>query len=205
MSTVKNKPSLLIQASAIGYYGNRNVEDCSEMCKEGKGFLAEVCTKWESTVPKFEEMLERVITVRIGVVLGKDGGMLPEMLKQSKRHLAGTIGSGEQWMSWIHIYDLVYAILYLMNDEKVRGIYNLVAPEPIRQKDFVQMLKDYSGRRMQFPVPSFLVRMLLGDFGREMLLSGQKVVAGKLLRQGFLYKYPTAGQALENIRDPFQA
>ncbi len=205
MSTLKRKPALLIQASAIGFYGSRSSEDCSELCKAGKGFLAEVCSKWESHVPKFAEMLDRVVTIRIGIVLGKDGGMLPELLKQSKRHMAGVMGSGEQWISWIHIYDLVYAILYLMNDEKAGGIYNMVAPEPIRQRDFSQLLKDISGNKLQFPAPAFVVRLILGDFGRELLLGGQKVAAGKLIRQGFLFKYLTARQALEEILNPYQA
>jgi len=203
MSTIKKKPSLFIQASAIGYYGNRPSGECSEMCNSGDGFLAEVCNKWESNVPAFEELVERTITLRIGLVLGKYDGVFPELMKQSKRHMAGVMGSGKQWMSWIHIYDLVYATLYLINDEKAKGVYNMVAPKPHTQKEFSAMLKESSGAGFQLSSPAFLLRTLLGEFGKELLLNGQKVSAAKLIRQGFLFRFSEAGSAIEDILDPY--
>lgn len=203
MGTLKKKPALLLQASAIGYYGNRPLQECSELCKPGEGFLAEVCNKWEKQVPGFAEELERAVTIRIGVVLGEDGGVIPKLLKQSKRHMGGKIGSGEQWISWIHIYDLVYAIIYLMNDEKASGIYNMVAPEPMQQREFSKLIAESSGSKLQLAAPKFMIRWMLGEFGRELLLSGQKVSAGKLIRQGFLFKFITARQAIDDILDPY--
>jgi len=204
LGTIKNKPALFLQASAIGFYGAREGEDCSEMCKHGKGFLADVCARWESYVPEFESLADRVITLRIGVVLGKDGGMVPELLKQSKRHMAGVLGSGEQWISWIHIYDLIYGMIYLIINEKAKGIFNMVAPKAIRQKEFVSLLKNASGAGFQLSAPAFMIRLLLGEFGKELLLSGQKVSAAKMIRQGFMFKYPEAKQALDDIFKPYE-
>ncbi len=204
LGTIINKPALFIQASAIGYYGDRKNEDCSEMCKHGEGFLADVCTRWESYVPQFESLADRVITLRIGVVLGKDGGMVQELLKQSRKHMAGVLGSGDQWISWIHIYDLIYGMIYLMINEKAKGIFNLVAPGAIRQREFVSLLKKASGAGFQLSAPAFIIRLMLGQFGNELLLRGQKVSAAKMIRQGFLFKHPTAKQALDDIFKPYE-
>jgi len=174
------------------------------MCKHGDGFLADVCARWESYVPQFEALADRVITLRMGVVLGKDGGMVPELLRQSKRHMAGVLGSGDQWISWIHIYDLIYGMIYLMIDEKAKGIFNMVAPEAIRQKEFVSLLQKTSGTGYQLSAPAFIIRLLLGEFGKELLLSGQKVSAAKMIRQGFMFKYPGTEEALDDIFKPYE-
>jgi len=202
--SIKNKPDLFIQASAIGFYGDRKIEDCSEMCQHGQGFLADVCARWESYVPQLESMINRVVTIRIGVVLGKDGGMLPELKKHSKRHMAGVLGSGDQWISWIHIYDLIYGMIYLMNNENAKGIFNMVAPVAVQQKEFVPLLKETLGAGFQLSAPAFMIRLALGEFGKELLLSGQKVSAAKMIRLGFMYKYPSASEALDNIYNPYE-
>jgi len=203
LAAIDNKPRVFMQASAIGYYGHQPEIDCSEITPAGDGFLADVCKKWESLVPDLEKLCERTITLRIGVVLGKYGGAFPELLKQSKRHLVGKLGSGEQWMSWIHIYDLVYAILFLMNDAEARGVFNMVAPEPVKQGEFAKVMKRLTGNGIQLPAPAFMLRLLLGEFGREVLLSGQKVSASKLTRQGFLFRYSELGSAMEDLLDPY--
>lgn len=203
ISTISNKPSVFIQASAIGYYGHRTDMECSEATPAGEGFLAEVCRKWESYVPELDKLNLRTITIRIGVVLGKYGGAFPELLKQSKRHLAGTLGSGQQWMSWIHIYDLVYAILFLINDAGASGVFNMVAPKPVRQKEFAAEMKKAGESGFQLPAPGFMLRLLLGEFGKEVLLSGQKVSASKLIRQGFLFRFNELKPAMEDLFDPF--
>jgi len=203
MAALKKRPKIFIQASAIGYYGNRTSDNCSELCVSGDGFLADVCSKWESYVPQMEEILDRVVTVRIGVVLGRDGGMLPVLLKQSRKHLAGIVGKGDQWISWIHIYDLVYAILYLMNDDKARGVFNLTAPAPVQQIEFSHLLQSKSGNKIQLQAPGFVIRIFLGEFGKELLLTGQKASAARLARQGFLFKYNTVEEALSDIIRPY--
>ncbi len=203
LETIKVKPKVFLQASAIGIYGNRNTEECSELCRPGEGFLAEVCSKWESYIPQMEHLVDRLVTIRIGVVLGKEGGIIPELLKQSKKHLAGVLGTGDQWISWIHIYDLVYAILYLMNDEKAKGYFNLTAPQAVQQKEFAHLFKRITGNKIQLPAPAFMIRMLLGEFGKELLLGGQKVSSAKLTRQGFPFKYIHASDALQDILRPY--
>lgn len=203
INTLNQKPPLFMQASAIGFYGHRPDMECSEICDPGEGFLADVCKKWEGHIPALEKIISRVITLRIGVVLGKEGGIIPELRKQAARHLAGRVGSGDQWISWIHIYDLVYAILYLINHEKAKGVFNLTAPRPVQQKDFAAMLKKASGAGIQLPAPAFMIRTLLGEFGKELLLNGQKVSAAKLIRQGFAFKYKTAEDALSDLFAPY--
>lgn len=202
ISTINKKPSVFVQASAVGFYGHRSDMECSEVTPAGQGFLAEVCKKWELHVPDLEKLTERTITLRIGVVLGKYGGAFPELLKQSKRHLAGKLGSGEQWMSWIHIYDLVYAILFLINEAEANGVFNMVAPKPVRQKEFASEMKKAVGGGFQMPAPGFMLRLLLGEFGKEVLLSGQKVSASKLIRQGFMFRFKELEPAMENLADP---
>jgi uncharacterized protein (TIGR01777 family) len=199
VAAVKQRPSLFIQASAIGYYGNRGDEECTEDTAPGEGFLADVCKKWEAGIPQMETLVERVVTIRIGVVLGRQGGMMHELLKQSKRCLAGIAGNGRQWISWIHIDDLVRAIACIMNDEKARGVFNLVAPAPVRQKEFVRLLKKATGRKLQLGAPGFVIRSVLGQMGRELLLSGQKVLPDRLQRQGYQYKFDDAGKAVDAI------
>ena len=125
------------------------------------------------------------------------------MLKQARRHTGGALGSGKQYISWIHIYDLIYGILYLMNEEKAEGVYNLVAPKPIRQKELAAMISKGSGHGFQLPAPAFILRLALGEFGKELLLGGQKVSPAKMIRQGFVFKYLTAEQALEDMFDPY--
>lgn len=199
VKSLNKKDLIFIQASAIGYYGNSSEQNLQEGSEAGDGFLAEVCKKWEAHMPELEKYVKRAITVRIGVVLGKEGGMLPEMLKQSKRGTAGKAGNGKQWISWIHIYDLVHAIIYLINNEKATGVYNLVAPEPIRQKEFARLLARFTGRKLQLPAPAFLIRLVLGEMGKELVLSGQHVSAAKLLRNGFVFKFEKAAEAMKYL------
>ncbi|MDT8393570.1 MAG: TIGR01777 family oxidoreductase [Bacteroidales bacterium] len=199
VKSLNKKDLVFIQASAIGYYGNSSELNRSEGSEAGDGFLAEVCQKWEAHMPEMATCVKRAITLRFGVVLGKEGGMLPEMLKQSKRGTAGKAGNGKQWISWIHIYDLVHAIIYLINDDKAGGVYNLVAPEPIQQKEFSRLLARFTGRKIQLPAPAFLIRLVLGKMGKELVLSGQHVSAAKLLRKGFVFKFDKAADAMKYL------
>jgi uncharacterized protein (TIGR01777 family) len=150
-------------------------------------------------MPEVQKYTQRSVVLRIGVVLGKEGGMLNEMLKQSKRGAAGKVGNGKQWLSWIHIYDLVHAIYYLLIDEKATGVFNLVAPNPSRQKEFSSLLSKYTGRKLQLPLPAFMVKLVLGEMGKELILSGQHVSSSKLVRQGFMFKYELLDKAMEKL------
>ena len=195
-----DKPDItFLQASAIGYYGHREELNLHEESAPGAGFLSEVVKKWESHMPDVQQYAKRSVTLRIGVVLGKEGGMLKEMIKQSKRGAAGIAGNGMQWLSWIHIYDLVHAIYYLLIHEKASGVYNLVAPNPARQKTFSSLLSKYTRRKLQLPLPAFLIKLILGEMGRELILSGQHVSSSELVRQGFMFKYQTLDLAMKDL------
>jgi hypothetical protein len=199
MINLKQRPGVFIQASAIGIYGNRGDESCIEVTPKGDGFLAEVCAKWENHIPDLEKIIDRVLTIRIGVVLGKDGGMLPKLIKLNSKRIAGKAGNGKQYLSWIHTYDLVYAIIYLMNDEKAKGCFNLVAPEPIRQKDLMQQIGRLTSRKFQLGAPAFMIKALYGEMGSELVLSGQKVSSAKLQNRGFLFKFSSSDEALKDL------
>lgn len=197
MQNLKKKPGLFMQASAIGIYGNRGEEVCTELSSHGSGFLADVCVKWESHMPALKEMIDRTLILRIGVVLGEGGGMLPELIKLNKKHLAGKLGNGRQWISWIHIYDLLHAILYLMDNDEANGPYNLTAPNASPQINFSRTLATKTGNKMQLPAPAFMIKLAMGEMGKELLLSGQKVLPGKLIKEGFVFKYNLVEEAIE--------
>jgi hypothetical protein len=199
LKSIDNPGLVFIQASAIGYYGHREELNLHEESDPGAGFLSEVVQKWEAHMPEVQKYTQRSVVLRIGVVLGKEGGMLNEMLKQSKRGAAGKVGNGKQWLSWIHIYDLVHAIYYLLIDEKATGVFNLVAPNPSRQKEFSSLLSKYTGRKLQLPLPAFMVKLVLGEMGKELILSGQHVSSSKLVRQGFMFKYELLDKAMEKL------
>lgn len=205
LSVLGNWNGVFIQASATGFYGNQAEMECSELCVAGNGFLANVCSKWESQVQEMESIAGRVITIRIGVVFGKEDGIFPQLLRNARMHIGGRLGKGEQWVSWIHVYDLVYGIIFLLNDETAKGIFNLVAPHPVKQKALSAMIRETAGTGFQFKAPAFMIRLLFGEFGRELLLGGQKVSAGKMIRQGFVYKFPDTRQALSDMFDPYQS
>jgi hypothetical protein len=193
------RPGLFIQASAIGYYGSRGDEVCTETTDPGEGFLAEVCKKWESHGPEIQARVERLLTLRIGLVLGRDGGLLPVFVRQAKWHVAGKIGSGKQWMSWIHITDFSRAVMFLADDDKAEGVFNMVSPGPCRQAEFSRHLAKAVRRKPQLPAPAWAIRLLTGEMGRELVLGGQRVSAAKLSGQGFKYHYHEAGQAISVI------
>lgn len=195
----KNNNLTFIQASAIGYYGNVSEDVCYEETPKGSGFLADVCSRWEGHVPELNKYCKRVLTLRIGLVLGNSGGMLPELLKLSKRRIAGKLGRGDQWYSWIHIYDLVHAINYLINKQKASGVYNLVAPQAVRQGTFSSILARNCSRKMQISAPGFMIKLVMGEMGKELLLSGQRVSPSKLLREGFMFKFEELTNAMNDL------
>jgi len=199
LGELNQRPRIFIQASAIGYYGHRPEGECTEESLPGEGFLAEVCRQWESHVPMLQDLIDRVVTIRIGVVLGRDGGMLRELLRQSKRCLAGVAGSGDQWISWIHMHDLVSAITSLLEDDRANGIFNLTAPKPVTQREFSRMLGEITGRKLQLGAPGFVIKKALGQFGRELLLEGQKVKPARLENAGFDFLFQDAGNALRDL------
>ncbi len=201
VKSVKNKPGVVIQASAIGYYGNRGDELLDESSSTGEGFLAEVTRKWEASTQEVETEGVRHVVIRTGMVLGKDGGALVRFVQPFRFFLGGHVGAGEQWNSWIHIEDVVQSILFLMEKYDSCGIFNLTAPRPLKNKDFSSAIGEVLGRPSWLPIPGFLLKILFGELAEEMLLSGQRVCPKRLEDSGYGFIFPEAKKALEDVLD----
>jgi len=193
------KPAVVIQASAIGFYGPRQDEQLDEDSIPGKGFLANVCRDVESRAEEIERLGVRCAVIRTGVVLGRDGGAFVKLVKPFQFYLGGHLGSGKQWFSWIHLDDEVAAIKYLLENEHLKGAFNLTAPEPVTMKEFCKILGKVLHRPSWLNVPAFAARLAFGEMANEMLLSGQKVLPKRLLNTKFNFKYTNVKQALLDI------
>lgn len=202
------KPKLLISASAIGFYG---VQTSVEICNESKdleidetgkpdsSFSSELCQRWESEALAAAKLGIRTCIIRIGIVLGKNGGALNKMLLPFKLGLGGRIGSGKQWMPWIHLYDLRDLIFFCIDNPHIEGILNATAPNVVTNKQFSTCLASALSRPAILPMPAFVIKLLMGQMGEELLLSGKKVVPKNLLSLGYSFSFPHLNQALANI------
>lgn len=190
--------TVLLNASAAGYYGDGGEQEKTEANGNGQGFLAHVCHDWEAEAEKASAKGARVALMRFGVVLGRGGGAMGTMKLPFKLGLGGPIGSGRQWFPWIHLDDLVSAALFLLSSEESRGPFNFTAPQSVRQKEFARQLGTALHRPAFLPVPAFLMKTLLGEFG-ESLLQGQKVIPQALTDSGYLFTYPGLHEALTEI------
>ena len=192
------KPKVLISASAVGYYGNVLEGDVSEAHAKGTGFLAETCYAWEKEAKQAEALGLRTVYLRIGVVLDKGGGALSKMLPPFQFFAGGPLGSGRQWFPWIHRDDVIGIILFALENNSISGPVNATALNPVSMHDFCQELGKAMKRPSWAPVPSFALKILLGEMS-EMLLGGQKAVPEKLLKHHFIFKFPELGTALTDI------
>jgi uncharacterized protein (TIGR01777 family) len=190
-------PTVLINASAIGYYGTSETETFDETSVSGNDFLAQVCQAWEAEARKVKDAGVRLVILRFGIVLG-NGGALAKMIPPFKLFAGGPIGSGRQWFSWIHIDDLVNLILQALTKPEIEGVYNATAPNPVRMADLSQTLARVMNRPSWLPVPAFAIEALLGD-GAIVVLEGQQVLPKRTLETGFEYKYPNLQLALRQI------
>jgi uncharacterized protein (TIGR01777 family) len=191
------KPTVLINASAIGYYGTSETATFNETSLCGSDFLAQVCQIWEAEATKVKDAGVRLVILRFGIVLG-NGGALDKMITPFKLFAGGPIGSGRQWFSWIHVDDLVSLILEALTKPEIEGVYNGTAPNPVRMADLSQTLGQVMNRPSWLPVPGFAIEALLGD-GAMVVLEGQKVLPKRTLETGFEYKYPNLQSALAQI------
>jgi uncharacterized protein (TIGR01777 family) len=192
------RPKLFIAASAIGIYGDRGDEELTESSTPAlpnRSFLADVCRAWETAARPAHEAGIRVIHPRIGIVLAKNGGALGKLLLPTKLGLAGPIGPGTQFMSWISLTDLSRLFLHLMLSEKTADTINVVAPHPVRQHEFVRTLGNILHRPTIFPMPSLVVKLVLGEMGKEMLLASQRVLPMRVPTD-FQFQHPTLDAAL---------
>jgi hypothetical protein len=190
-------PKALINASAIGFYGPRGDEELTESARAGQDFLAKVCRAWEEEAFKAQASGVRVIALRFGIVLG-DKGVLARMKTSFRFYSGGHLGAGTQWMSWIHIKDLSRLILFAAENKNIHGPVNVTAPEPVRMKEFCRVLGQVMGKPSWFPVPSFLLKVVLGEMS-DMLLNSQRVLPEKILKEGFVFKFTDIENALRDI------
>lgn len=195
------KPYLLLQASAVGYYGFSEEEVFTEDSPKGEGFLSMVTNQWQDSVRNVEKDNTRKVFLRTGVVLGREGGMLPKMKIPFKYFAGGYPGSGNQWLSWIHIEDEVNAIIWLMEKEDSSGFYNLTAPNPVRMKEFAKVMGKVMKRPVLFRIPAFFLKLIYGDMAKETMLKGQKAIPRKLKDEGFEFRFNTLEQALSDLLD----
>jgi len=198
LATLAKPPSTLICASAIGYYGSQGDKLLTESSASGDDFLASVCVAWEKEASQAEKLGIRVVQVRTGVVLGADGGALQQMLGPFRFGLGGKLGSGKQFMSWIHIDDLVGIMLYAAENESVRGPVNGVAPVPVTNREFTANLASVLKRPAFFQVPGFALKAVLGEFG-DVLLGSQRVVPKIISDAGYAFVYPELSDALQSL------
>lgn len=193
----KIRPRVLVSASAVGYYGSRGDEVLKEGAKPGDDFLAEVCAAWESEAGRASQLGVRVVTPRIGLVLGKGGGALERMLFPFKLGLGGRLGNGRHWVPWIHLDDLVNLFLHAANKE-ISGALNAVGPAPVTNREFTRTLASALHRPAIFPVPEFALRLIFGELA-SVLLASQRVVPGVAEATNFRYRYPSLADALREI------
>ncbi len=199
LSLDKRNKRLLLNASAVGYYGFRGDEIVDEKSSPGNDFLATVVSSWERSAQRAEEFGTRVVLCRFGLVLGKRGGALSPMRKAFEFYLGSRFGNGKQWFSWIHEEDIAEILMFLMEHQELDGPINCTSPNPVTNEELTKILSQVLAKPVIFPsVPSFALKMILGEFA-EILLHGQRVLPSKLLASGFHHKFPELKQALEDL------
>ena len=192
------RPRTLLCASAVGYYGSRGDEELDEAAEPGEGFLADVCVDWESAALLAQRHDVRVVCLRMGVVLAREGGALPRLLLPFRLGLGGRLGSGRQWFPWIHLDDLVALLHAALEDESWSGPVNAVSPQPVPNADFSRALGKQLGRRTPLPVPAFVLRAALGDLSGE-LLGSRRTVPRAAQDRDFQFQYASLEHALANL------
>ena len=198
ISAATPKPRALISGSAVGYYGARGDEELSEESTAGNEYQSELCRAWEAEALKAQAHGVRVCLLRSGVVLGKGGGALSSLIPQFKLGLGGYAGSGKQWMSWIHMEDLLGIMLYLLRHESLSGAFNSTAPNAERNRDFATKLAAALHRPMLMWAPGWALRLMVGEMA-HLYLTGQRVIPKRLLEAGYQFRYPELSAALADI------
>lgn len=198
ISKCTNKPESLINASAIGYYGIAGDEDTNENAKHGNDFLAKLTFDWEQEAFKAESIGIRMVIIRTGIVLDKNEGALNELIKPFKLFLGNYQGSGKQWISWIHIDDLIKLYLFALENSEIKGAINATAPQPVRNKYYCKAIGKAMHRPVFFKAPAFMLRIILGEFS-DYVIYGKKILPEKALKNGFKFQFEDIENALNNI------
>lgn len=201
VQAASTKPDVVVQASGVGYYGDRGDEELTEESAPGDGFLARFAVEWEASTAAVEPLGVRRAIIRTGGVLAREAGALPKMLIPLKLFIGGPLGGGKQWLPWIHIADEVGAIRFLLDNQAARGPFNLVAPQPLTSADFGRELARVIRRPYYMPAPAFAIRLLLGEMS-SIVLEGQRATPAKLIQAGYKFRFPDAASALRDLLLP---
>jgi uncharacterized protein (TIGR01777 family) len=199
LAKMNARPSVLVSASAIGVYGNRGDEMLTEESKLGTDFLAGLAQEWEAEALKAEALGIRVVLARFGIILAREGGALPKMLVPFKFGAGGKLGSGQQWMSWVAIDDVVGILRFAIEKNSARGPINIVSPQPLQNAEFTQVLAKAMHRPALFPAPAFALRLALGEMADALLLSSQRVLPRALEKTGYRFSHSDLSAALKNL------
>jgi len=198
VAQASSKPSVVVQASAVGYYGSHPDELITEKSPPANDFMSRICQQWEPTTASVEQAGVRRVLVRSGVVLSWQGGAFPRMVMPFNFFAGGRLGSGQQWISWIHLRDEVAGLRFLMSNPKAAGIYNLTSPYPLKNVDFERAIGAVMHRPAIIPTPAFAIRLLFGEMAIT-VLEGQRVVPERLEKEGFVFNFPRIEEALRDL------
>lgn len=196
---VRNKPKLVIQASAIGIYGDRGDEPLAEDAPPGTGFLADLCQQSEQAAKPIGILGVRLAILRLGLVLGSQGGVLARLVPLFRRYLGGRIGNSRQWISWVHLHDVIGVVRFLLAQPDKSGVFNLTSPQPVQAQEFYATLGKVLHRPAGLPVPGFMLKWLKGEMAGQVLLASQRVIPQRLLDAEYRFGYPQLQPALEHI------
>lgn len=191
------RPVTLINASAVGYYGSRGDEVLTEKSANGRGYLAEVCRDWESAARGASASGSRIVMLRSGVVLSRDGGALPQMLRPFTLGVGGRVGSGKQWLSWIDLEDMVRAIRFLIDRADIAGPVNVMSPNPVTNREFTSVASSVLGKPAMVPVPAIALKLVFGEMASQTLLASQRAIPAVLAGAGFTFLKPELRGSLE--------
>jgi uncharacterized protein (TIGR01777 family) len=195
---MERPPSVVISASAVGYYGDRGSETLTEESGEGDGFLAEVCRRWEGAIEPVQTAGIRTVLIRTGFVLARHGGALRALLPPFRLGVGGRLGKGDHYLAWIDLHDEVGLIVHALRTSTVRGAMNATAPRPVTNAEFTEVLGKVLRRPTILPLPASLIRLGLGEMGSELLLSGQRALPEKALSTGYTFRFEEVEASLRN-------
>ena len=199
LARLEKRPEVMISASAVGWYGAHDETPLTEDSACHQEFSHELCEAWEKEAAAVGDLGIRLCIIRLGIVLGKNGGVLKRMLPPFYFGLGGRIGSGKQYMSWVHVNDVIRAVDYLVDENSLSGVFNLTAPGTVSNTQFTQTIGKVISRPTLFPLPAFVVKTVFGEMGERLLLMGQNVVPHNLLEAGFSFDFPDLDGALTDI------